>query len=313
MVAAVVSVVVVGELAMRRRLRLARATAEQRDQTHHAFGVLLAARSRFTHAVAAYEEAVQASELRTSAVVGAPMGPGGEIATPSPTLVDAERAKDRARDELLDAQRLWAASREIDVDQADPDPALWTGRGVLVAGNLGPIGWERATIRLTHLLDDRCWVVVRISRPRLGLAIGAEWQRLAIAGAGVDSDGLKSLLGVAFAGTEVAVRPGFTPARSWRRFRRTEPTRTSLKHQLREARLAAVLEPRSAELSDTLRHTFEAEFGQTLTSSTELGLDRGLLGIHTAGPSLVVGAWGGPKPKVTVELSSDHRGWNATA
>ena len=312
MVAVVLAVVVVGEWAVRRRLHVARVAAEQRDQTHHAFGVLLAARSRFTHAVTAYEEAVQLVGVREAAPAGGPAAGSADLPA-SPALAEAERAKDHARQELLDAQRLWAASRDIDVDRADPDPALWTGRGLLVAGNLGPVGWERATIRFTHLLDESCWVVVRVSRPRFGLALGAEWQRLAIAGAGVDSDGLRSLLSVAFAGTEVAVRPGFAPARLWRRLRRTEPTRSSLTHQLRDARLASVLEPRTPELSATLLHTFEAEFGQSVTPRTELGLDRGLLGIHTAGPSVLFGAWGGPKPKVTVELSSDHRGWNATA
>lgn len=311
---AVAAVVIVGELAMRRQLRRALDAEERRDQTHHAFGVLLAARSRFTHAVSVYEEARVAAVVSTPATAGgAATDPTPDAAALDPVLVEAERAKDAARGELLDAQRLWAASRESDADRPEPTPTLWTGRGVLVGGNLGPIGWERATIRLTHLLDDDCWAIVRISRPRLGLGFGAEVQRLAIAGAGVDAAGLRSLVGVAFSGPEVAARPGFAPARTLRRLRRTEPTRSSLTSQLRGASMGRVLDPRDAELSAEMLATFEAEFGHALERGMDLGLDRGLLGIHTRGPSLLLGAWSGPKPRIRVELASPHRGWNPDA
>ncbi len=310
----VVGTAAITDLRLRRRIRALLDAEERRDPTQHAFGVLLAARSRFTTAVASYEQALSRQGARLPVGVGVDdVRPGDVVAEPGPELLAAEQAKDRARTELLDAQRLWAAAREHEHDVAEPTLPLWTARGVLVGANLGPVGWEHAVLRYTHLLDDDCWAVYALSRPRFGLALGAEVQRLGVAAAGVGTDGVESLTTLAFSGPEAAARPGLVLGRRWRWFRRSEPTRSAVAAQLADASVSRALDARSTGLSEEMRAAYAAEFGVPITPDLDLGLDRGLLGIHTKGPSLLLGAWTGPRPRVRLVAASNHAGWKPRA
>ena len=220
-------------------------------------------------------------------------------------IAELEHRKEIARNNLLDAQRLWDSVRPAHGPESALD--LWSGTGVLRGWQVGPIGFERAFIRCDHVVDASCWAAFEVKRLRLGLAFSMEEQHLAVFAAAVPAERMGEIIGRSMGGTEFAARPGFAPLRSWRRARR-----------IPEARRAAfsLLTTRTPDQAidsatrATVRNALEVELGQPLDRLRSLGGMTGVMSVLASGPSLTLGAWGGRSPQAELLAASPHTAWH---
>lgn len=294
-----------------------------------------AAREEMTRAVDAHEAALRAlsrgrhpsAHAGVGPDDGAPAGSGtirdresdagevddGEATVLSPAVgnafppVDLERLehrRTRAREELLDAQRLWESVRPRHDTASRAN--LWIGRGSHRAWQLGPIGFERTTIRCDHLLDPECWVVREYRRPRFGLGLGAESASLVLFAAAVDSARLGALVGAALSGPDVALRPGFAPYWWWRRRRRTGPALRAMLSVRSDTDLSA---PPSPATIEAVRTALGDEFGVTIDHRGLPGMTEPTVAVHRWGPALLIGSWWGPQPAERRCAASAHTIW----
>ena len=272
------------------------------------------ARSQFTLAVEAYERGMANAQSASRVVEtsGGSLFAGDDslragdelVLDPNPELDRLELAKEEARNELLAAQREWEQVRPL--SDADASAELWSGHGVLRGWQLGPIGYERAFIRLEHVLDSTCWGCWETRRFRWGLAIGAERQQLAMFAAAVPIDKVEQILSQGMGGAEFAVRPGFSPQRWWRRRRRLPAPRRATSTLLQTFDLA---EGPDEPTRSSVRKAFEVEMGQAPETVGSLGEMDGVLSVLASGPSLLVGGWWGTEPKPVLLAGSAHTGW----
>ncbi len=279
-----------------RALRSSRADAV----SSRAFDSVVAARSRFSSAVKAYEGAVsKASQLALS---GRPVGPEHD------DLVELELKKDEARDRLLDAQRLWESVKPSSVPSSQLD--LWFGTGQLNGWMLGPIGFERAFVRLDHAVDSSCWAVWKVSRFRFGLGLGAERQHLAILASGADIRQLEGLISHGFDGSEVAFRPGFAPLR-WYQLR-TQPvwSRKASELLLKGTKgRRAVMWGANEDVRSKVSDAFEVELKTPLSQMGRMQIEESVLTTATSGVALIAGVWTGRRPHPHFITGSNHTTW----
>lgn len=268
--------------------------------SNHAFDSAVVARSKFSAAVRAYEEAVNhASQLALS---------GSTAANDHGDLAELERQKDEARDHLLDAQRLWEAVKPASGPSSPLD--LWFGTGSLRGWMLGPVGYERAFVRLDHAVDPSCWAVWKIGRFRFGFGLGAERQHLALLASGADLRQLESLISHGFDGSEVAFRPGFSPLR-WYRLR-TQPLWS---RRASEALLAgtgghtAVMWGADQETRARVSEAFEVEVGVPLSKMGRMPIADSVLTTSTSGHAFIAGIWTGRRPHAYFLTGSNHSNW----
>lgn len=291
--------------ARRDRDRLAALKPEAASQT--AAANVVRARSEFTLAVEAYERGM-ANAHSSSRVVetsgGSLFAADETLIEPNPELDRLEAAKEEARNVLLNAQREWEQVRPL--SDADAAAELWSGHGVLRGWQIGPIGYERAFIRLEHILDSTCWGCWETRRFRWGFALGAERQQLAMFAAAVPIDKVEQILSQGMGGAEFALRPGFSPQRWWRRRRRMPAPRRATSTLLQTFDLA---EGPDEPTRSSVRKAFEVEMGQAPETVGSLGEMDGVLSVLASGPSLLVGAWWGTEPKPRLLAGSAHTGW----
>ena len=265
-----------------------------------AFDAVVAARSRFSSAVKAYEVAVsKASQLALS---GRPVGPEHE------DLVELELQKDTARDRLLDAQRLWESVKPSSVPASPLD--LWFGSGQLRAWMLGPIGFERSFIRLDHAVDASCWAVWKVSRFRFGLGLGVERQHLAILASGADIRQLENLLSHGFDGSEIAIRPGFAPLR-WYRLR-TQPVWSRKASEILLKGTSGgrmVMWGANDDVRAKVADAFEVELKKPLSQMGRMQIEDSVLTTASSGTALIFGAWTGRRPHPHFITGSNHTTW----
>lgn len=220
-------------------------------------------------------------------------------------IADLEHRKEIARNNLLDAQRLWDSVRPAHGPESPLD--LWSGTGVLRGWQVGPIGFERAFIRCDHVVDGSCWAAFEVKRLRLGLALSMEEQHLAVFAAAVPAERMGEIIGRSMGGAEIAARPGFAPLRTWRRARR-----------IPEARRAAfsLLTTRTPDQAidratrATVQNALEVELGQPLDGLRSLGGMTGVMSVLASGPSLTLGTWGGRSPRAELLAASSHTAWH---
>lgn len=279
--------------------------------SQHAAANVVRARSQFSAAVEAYERELAdvQPELQLSDAAGSSLFAGRQGGTEvevrnGDRLAQLEQHKDVARTQLLDAQRLWESVRPT--ADADAAVSLWAGFGVLRGWQVGPIGFERAIIRCEHSIDPECWAAWETRRMRFGFALGAESQRLALFAAAVPTNRLGELIGKGMGGSEVALRPGFSPLR-WnrRRGRESDPKRaTELLLSLRD--LTSELAP-MARLA--VNDAYAGELGEPIENVRSLGDMEGMLSVLSGGPALLVGAWWGKEPAAQLLAGSAHTAW----
>ncbi len=273
-----------------------------------ALDAVLQSRTAFALAVKRYEEALS----RQTARVGAAAGLSDAIRSNNPFVSDIgelERHKDDARERLLDAQRLWDAVQPGERPDASID--LWMGSGFMRGWQIGPIGYERMFVRFDHSIDSTCWVAWEFRRPRIGFGLGYERQRLALFCIRTSAEQLPSLVGRAFDGHELAVRPGFVPSRLWRRLRRSDEAKAANTVLMRRHQLGDLISGPDADERRVVNAAFEVELGDRLARISELPPGPGLLSIHAKGPSFSLGAWTGPTPDAELRASSGHGTWHA--
>lgn len=223
-------------------------------------------------------------------------------------IAELEHRKEIARNNLLDAQRLWDSVRPAHGPESPLD--LWSGTGVLRGWQVGPIGFERAFIRCDHVIDASCWAAFEVKRLRVGLALSMEEQHLAVFAAAVPAERMGEIIGRSMGGAEFAARPGFAPLRSWRRARR-----------IPEARRAAfsLLTTRTPDQAidnatrATVRNALEVELGQPLDGLRSLGGMTGVMSVLASGPSLSLGFWGGRSPQAELLAASPHTAWHQSS
>ncbi len=299
-------------VATRRDLR-ALSSLTDIQATDRLFTAVLTARSRFTESVRRYERA-----LAEPAIVETRQPAGGLFRSPSSShpsspssnsasLEELERDKIEAREQLVSAQRLWENSKP----PLQPNSALklWSGAGIMRGWNLGPVGFETVVLRVDHTVDNTCWSAWRMSRLRLGFALGAERQQLALFIIGADCGSMRDLLQRGLGGVEVALRPGFVPSRTWRRTRRDDASKSSIAAVLRGATQKGLV--RSPDVGDraAVAAGYAYELGRPLEQVAVLPTDDAMLAIHTKGPSVVLGVWGGRNPRARLVASSTHTAW----
>ncbi len=288
------------ELASSERIEKSLRAHRSDSASNHAFDAAVAARSRFSNAVRAYELAVShASQLALS---GRPQSPEhGD-------LVELEQKKDEARAQLLDAQRLWESVKPTNGPDSQAD--LWFGTGSLRGWMLGFVGYERAFIRLDHAVDPKCWAVWKISRFRFGLGLGVESQHLALLASGADIRQLENLISHGFDGSEVALRPGFSPMR-WYRLR-TQPVWSRIASQILLGGTpghAAVMWGGDQVVRSKVSDAFEVELKMPLAEMGRMPIDDSVLTTATRGPALIAGAWTGRRPHPSLLTGSSHTTW----
>ncbi len=280
--------------------------------TRRAAERVVAARAAMTEAVDAHETALRLSRARPTSVANTSSGDaaGGDVSTgggPGDGVADDSAlaaARDRTREALLDAQRLWEVVRPS--YDTPVRLALWAGRGRLRAWQLGPIGFERVVLRCDHLLDPSCWELSEYRRFRLGLGIGVESLSIAFFAARVPSRRLDELVETVFSGPEAALRPGLSPVRWWRRQRRSERATAATAALLADHALDRAP---SRETVSALSASIEEEYGATALKAGLPQLSRPTGYTHTAGPSLLAGFWWGPRPRHRRCASSTHLVW----
>ncbi len=297
-----------------------RAFVAQRSESasNRAASEVMAARSAFAAVVQEYEQALAGATQTIDVTAGSAGGAGprsGATSTfadlaegpPSNGVAELERRKDEARNRLIAAQQRWEAVRPTAGPSSEIE--LWSGSGVLRGWQFGPVGFERAFIRCEHVVDPACWASWEVKRMRFGFALALERQNLALFAAAVPIDRMTEILGRAMGGFEVAFRPGFSPARWWRRTRR-----------MPEARRAtySLLTPTSPDYAvddatrATVRNAIEAELGAPIDSVDSFGDVDGVLSVMAAGPTLAIGLWGGRTPAAELLASSPHTAWYDT-
>ncbi len=265
-------------------------TDRQHDQE---FSQLATARRRFNEAVETHERVL------AQAKVGGP----GESAE----VDQARAAKDRARADLIIAQREWEAVQPP--DGPTPPVELWFGGGVIAGWQLGPIGAERITIRMNHVIDSACWASWSARRWRFGLGLGAERVSVASFALGASMGDLPALLGRGFGGGELAVRPGFSLVR-WLRLRsRNSTVRAAAKSLMADVRHDPTGPP-STRSRKTVDRLFSLELGQDISTVTTLPPVTPQLSNQSGGFSLMLGAWIGRDPKFEPLAHSAHGGWS---
>ncbi len=285
--------------------------------TDRLFTAVLTARSRFTESVRRYERAiaepvVQEARQPAGGLFRAPSsGPSSGLssspAIDSASLAQLERDKIEAREQLVSAQRLWENSKPP--QQPSSALQLWSGAGIMRGWNLGPIGFETVVLRVDHTVDNTCWSAWRMSRLRVGLALGAERQRLALFIIGAECDSMRKLLQRGLGGVEVAFRPGFVPSRTWRRTRRDEASKTSIAAVLRGATPKGLVRGPDEGDRAAVAAGYEYELGRPLEQVAALPTTDAMLAIHTKGPSVALGVWGGRNPRARLVASSTHTAW----
>ncbi len=323
-----VAVFAMYESSAARRQRRAIVGLRAEAPSQRAAAAVVKARGEFTEAVEAYEMAmagVAASVGRPLERVSAGGVSGGSSLFgedhlfdqspngPSPMvgladIAELEHRKEIARTNLLDAQRLWDSVRPSHGPESNLD--LWSGSGVLRGWQVGPIGFERAYVRCDHVVDPDCWSAWEVKRLRVGFAFGMEEQHLAIFAAAVPIERVGEIVGRSMGGAELALRPGFSPLRAWRRVRRVP-----------EARRAAfsLLTTRTPDQATdiatraTVRNAIEVELGQPLDSVRSLGGVDGVMSVLASGPSLMAGAWFGRSPQAELLAASPHTAWHQPA
>lgn len=288
--------------------------------SQHAAANVVRARSQFSQAVEAYELGLALAEqstVRTSAqqLVGvgdARTGGGGDtffgtsdvVSGAGASVPELEYAKEVARTQLLDAQRLWESVRPSPGPDSEID--LWFGHGVMRGWHLGPIGFERGFVRVEHVLDPTCWAAYEVSRMRWGVAVGIENQRVATFSAAVPIERVPEIVSQGMGGGEMALRPGFSPQRWWRRRNRLPAPR--------RATSALMQTPDLAEGPDdptraAIQRAFEIEMGESPTELRSLGEMEGVMSVLAGGPSVMLGAWWGPDPEPHLLAGSPHTSW----
>lgn len=288
------------ELASSERVEESLGSYRSDSASNHAFDAVVAARSRFAEAVKAYEVAVShASQLALS---GRPQSPEhGD-------LLELEKNKDEARDHLLDAQRLWES---VKPDKGPSSPAdLWFGTGRLRGWMLGIVGYERAFIRLDHAVDPNCWAVWKVSRFRFGLGLGVENQHLALLASGADIRQLEGLISHGFDGSEVALRPGFSPMR-WYQLR-AQPVWSRAASKILLGGTpghAAVMWGGDEAVRAKVTDAFEVELKTPLAELGRMPIDDSVLTTATRGVAFLVGAWTGRRPHPHLLTASNHTAW----
>ncbi len=278
---------------------------------------ILLARDHFSRVVSRYEAALAAQSRVLSRADGSSSDPDFGNTRPDvsddndlgPEVERLSQAKALARKRLLDAQRAWEMVRP----GVGPAAAceLWFGSGIMRAWQLGPIGFERFYYRFNHALDKSCWSIIEARRFRFGFGLGAELQSLALFVVGASAEQLVGLSAVALSGSEVAMRPGFVPTRTFRRLRRSTEAK-EISHALLEThRVIGLVHGPSDQTRKLATEAFEAELGEALVPATVLPSAPALISIITKGPSVMFGAWAGPTPRVVLRASSDHGAWQS--
>lgn len=216
--------------------------------------------------------------------------------------------KETARRSLITTQKRWQALQPGEKPSSDLD--VWVGSGFTRSWQLGPIGRERAFVRVDHVLDRECWAVWEIRRRRLGLGLSFERQRLSMFAFRVEPHLLPLLLAKTFDGVEFAARPGFVPSRLWRRLRRTPAARKANDALLKRHELSDLMTSPSDDVWAKVDDAYEVELGAPLATFDSLGDGPGLMSVHASGPSTSLGVWGGPPPIVALSSSSGHGIWD---
>ncbi len=311
-IAVLVVAFALADLVLARRDRRRWAELDDDAVTRRAAERVVAARAAMTEAVDAHETALRLSPTRSTSIstTSGVEGAGGDQPTDSGPDTDHDShaelasARDRAREALLDAQRLWEVVRP-----ANDTPvrlALWAGRGRLRAWQLGPIGFERVLLRCDHLLDPSCWELSEHRRIRFGFGLGVESLSVAFFAVRAPSRRLDELVGSALSGPEVALRPGTSLVRWWRRRRRSERAAAATDALLADRALERAP---ARETVSALSAAIEEEFGATALKAGLPQLARPTAYTHTAGPSLLAGIWWGPRPSRTRCAASTHLVW----
>ncbi len=270
-----------------------------------AYRAVVNARSAFTRAVQAYEEAlaISARSRTGSALVGINPADGIDLQT-------MERQKDHRRQRLLDAQRKWEQVRPA----SGPNAAVnvWIAAGELRGWSLGLVGHEVAYVRIEHALDPECWVVVETRRVRIGPALGAERLDLGMVIEGAAIEQLTALIQQVMSSPEIAIRPGTSVLRWIARLQLPgKPLFDALRATVgRDSRFFVDgFEPGTAELA--LSYLGEVRGIDLTRSQAGLGaaFDRIELRATSSGPAVLVGAWLGRAPVARIVASSNHQAW----
>ncbi len=288
------------ELASSERIEASLRAHHTDGASNHAFDAVVAARSHFSDAVRAYEAALShASQLALS---GRPQSPE------QGDLMELEQTKNEARDQLLDAQRLWESVKPTRGPSSPAD--LWFGTGSLRGWMLGLVGYERAFIRLDHAVDPDCWAVWKISRFRFGLGFGVESQHLALLASGADIRQLGNLVSHGFDGSEFAFRPGFSPMRWYRA--RTQPMWSRVASRILldgTPGRAAIMWGADKTIRSKVTDAFEVELKTPLSEMGRMPIDDSVLTTASKGPALIAGAWTGRRPHPRMLTGSNHTTW----
>lgn len=301
--------------ARRRRTELSRTL--QRSETRAAFNELMAAQSLFTAEVLRYEAAIEAQNVPSGTVRFDIYAPGQ-----APSAPPLERMKEEPRRRLIAAKQRWEQIRPSAVDKAGPP--RWVGFGEVRTWGLLFLGGERAFLRFEHATDPSIWVTVEISRPRIGFGLGAEVQRIGAVADHADPSVLLAMARASLDHSDIAVRPGFDPLRTYRNVRQNGPFQ----------KLAALLRARSVtpamwegstrnDVADARRlldkiSALDTDGGNEpdidldgLDLRTEAAPQPGILRCSVSGPTVMVGWWRGRSaPTLDVLARSPHGEWS---
>ncbi|MEZ5340138.1 MAG: hypothetical protein R2706_01450 [Acidimicrobiales bacterium] len=126
---------------------------------------------------------------------------------------------------------------------------------------------------------------------------------------GAECGSMGELLSRGFGGGEAAIRPGFVPTRTWRRSRRDDISRRSIDAVLSGARSGELVRLPAAATREAVAAGYSYELGLPLAEVDRLPTDDSMLAIHTKGPSVLFGVWGGRDPQAKLVASSTHQAW----
>lgn len=274
----------------------------------------MAAQSLFTAEVLRYEAAVEAQNVPSGTVRFDIYAPGQ---TPAPQPL--ERMKEEPRRRLLAARQRWEQVRPSAV--ADAGPPRWVGFGEVRTWGLFVFGGERAFLRFEHATDPSIWATMEISRPRLGLGLGVEVQRIGAVADHCDPPVLLAMARASLEHTDIAFRPGFDPIRAYRSFRQGGPF-----HRLADLLRARSVTPAMwqgssrddvADARRLLDEISSVEAGAEAIDVDEVDLRPGrpplpgILRCSVAGPSVMIGWWRSRKaPQIHLLARSPHGEWS---
>jgi hypothetical protein len=175
---------------------------------------------------------------------------------------------------------------------------------------LGCIGGERMFLRFEHASDPSIWCTVEVSRRRVGLGLGVEIQRIGAVADHADPSVLLAMTRASLDHSELAIRPGFDPARFVR----------SVRHRGPFQELAEALRVRSttpAMWRGTDRNDLPAtrKLLDALDSATETDIEDpaepGVLRCSISGPAVMLGWWRGRgRPGLRLLARSPHGEWS---